>query len=137
MRIFCSVGGGLTMMWHDGSHLAEGVVGIVFVEVLTLLKPGAEVVHPISITPLALKEYKDSVSTVYGRLVAAAGGTNTCQNRKHTQPERARAVGTVRRPSSLQRLWHGQSGTQPSSAIMPASPAVVLDAGSTGYLHCL
>ena len=70
------------------------------------------------------------------RPVAAAGGSNTCQNRKHTS-ERARAVGTVHRPSSLQRLWHGQSGTQPSSAIMPASPAVVLDAGSTGYLHCL
>ena len=51
--------------------------------------------------------------------------------------ERARAVGTVHCPSSLQRLWNGQSGTQPSSAVMPVSAAVVLDAGSTGYLHCL
>ena len=52
------------------------------------------------------------------------------------KPGRA-LVGTVRRPSSLQRLFHGQSGTQPSSTITPAPPAIKIDVGTTDHLVCL
>ena len=52
-----------------------------------------------------------------------------------SKPKEPRAlVGTVRRPSSLQRLFHGQSGTQPSSAITPALPAIKIDVGTTDHL---
>ena len=55
---------------------------------------------------------------------------------KRTHPKKAfRALGRRSRRRSLQGPWHGPSGTQPSSAIVSASPAIALVTRAPIYLH--